>query len=632
MSFAGKVWRLLVGIKDGLALLFLLLFFALLYAALSVRPSPAQVNAGALLLALDGSVVEEATQVDPLDVLLSGSIPPGEYPVNDLVRAIDAAARDDRISAISLDLSRFTGGGQVHLQQIGEALDRFRAREKKVLAFAPAYIDESLQLAAHADEIWVDPLGGVAVRGPGGENLYYAGLIDKLKIKAHIFRVGTYKSAVEPYLRNDMSPEAREDRLALDTALWEEWKADVTKARPAARLTQVTQAPAVWLATSQGDLAQASKAAGLVDRIGDRMAYGQRLAQLVGEDPYDDLPGAYAHTELEPWLASLHRDKSGKAIGVVTIAGEIVDGDAGPGTAGGDRIAGLLDDALADDLAALVVRVDSPGGSVTASEEIRRAILRHKARGIPIVVSMANVAASGGYWVATPADRIFAEPATITGSIGVFAIIPTFEGMLGDWGVTGDGVRTTPLSGQPDMLTGLTPEVESMVQQLIEDNYARFLGLVAKARGKTPAQIDAIAQGRVWDGGKARQIGLVDQYGGLDDALAYAAQSAKLEDGQWHAKFLGTQEDPVHAMFSRMVRGEEGAARSATLDPVAALTARQQGLAARLSGDLSRLLGSNRAQAFCLSCPVQPAARQIGAAAGDRPGNALLLWFARLGE
>ncbi len=630
MSFAGKVWRLLVGIKDGLALLFLLLFFALLYAALSARPSPAQVHDGALLLALDGSVVEEATEINPLDVLMSGSVPPGEYPVNDLVRAIDAAAGDDRITAISLDLSRFTGGGQVHLQQIGEALDRFRARKKKVLAFSAAYIDPSLQLAAHADEIWVDPLGGVAIRGPGGNNLYYAGLIEKLKIKAHIFRVGTYKSAVEPYLRNDMSPEAREDRLALDTALWEEWKADVTRARPAARLTQVTQDPVAWLAASQGDLARASKAAGLVDRIGDRVAYGQRLAQLVGEDAYDDLPGAYAHTELEPWLASLAHDKSGKAIGVVTIAGEIVDGDAGPGVAGGDRIADLLDEALADDLAALVVRVDSPGGSVTASEEIRRAILRHKAKHIPIVVSMANVAASGGYWVSTPADRIFAEPATITGSIGVFAIIPTFEGMLAQWGVTGDGVRTTPLSGQPDMLTGLTPEVEAMVQQLIEDNYARFLGLVAKARGKNPAEIDAIAQGRVWDGGKARQVGLVDQYGGLDDALAWAAKAAKLADGQWHAKFLGSQEDPFHAMLGRLVRGEDAAARSAALDPVAALTAQQQGLATRLTGDLGRLLGSNRVQAFCLACPLQPIAQAPAATASMKADSSLLAWLARL--
>src|SRR5690606_1458827 len=210
-----------------------------------------------------------------------------------------------------------------------------------------------------------------------------------------------------------------------------------------------------------------------------------------------------------------------KPIGVVTIAGEIVDGRSGPGVAGGERIAELLDNALQRDLAGLVVRVDSPGGTVTAAEEIRRALLRHKAKRIPVAVSMANVAASGGYWVATPADRIFAEPETITGSIGVFSVIPTFENTLARYGVTTDGVRTTPLSGQPDLAAGFTPETDAVLQATVEDIYRRFVGMVAEARGKSPAEIDGIAQGRVWDGGTARQIGLVDQFGGLDAALEW---------------------------------------------------------------------------------------------------------------
>jgi protease-4 len=617
MSFAAKLWRFLVAVKDGLALLFLLIFFALLYAALSVRPSPGQVHPGALLLQLDGSVVEEASAVDPWNLVLGGQMPEGEYQARDLVRAIDSAADDDRIKVVVLDLSRFVGAGQVHLTDIGAALDHVRAGDKKVLAFANAYTDDSMQLAAHADEVWVDPLGGVAIRGPGGSQPFYAGLLERLKIKAHVFRVGTYKSAVEPYLRSDMSPEAREDHTGLANALWDEWRADVSKGRPQARLGDVTRDPVGWLAAQRGDLAKASKLAGLVDHIGDRVSFGKHVARLVGEDALDDAPGNFANTDLDTWLAANPLTHGGKAIGVVTIAGEIIDGDAGPGVAAGDRITKVLDDALEDDLAALVVRVDSPGGSVTASEEIRRAIMRQKARGIPIVVSMGNVAASGGYWVSTPADRIFAQPATITGSIGVFGIIPTFEGTLASWGVTTDGVKTTPLSGQPDLIAGLSPESEAMIQQLIEDNYSRFIGLVSRTRGKSPADVDRIAQGRVWSGGAARQIGLVDQYGDLDDALEWAAKKAKLGKGDWHPKYLGG-EDPVQALLGRALRGE-AQGRVAALDPVAALTLREQGALARMASDMQRLFASNRAQAFCLACPVElraPGPQKAGGEAG----------------
>ena len=243
-------------------------------------------------------------------------------------------------------------------------------------------------------------------------------------------------------------------------------------------------------------------------------------------------PAAFAHSSLRSWLAANPPAEPGRPIGVVTIAGNIVDGEAGPGTAGGERIAKLLDKAQDKDLAALVVRVDSPGGSIFASEQIRAAIERHKARGIPVVVSMANLAASGGYWVSTPATRLFAEPATITGSIGIFAVVPSFERALADYGVTSDGVRTTPLSGQPDPFGGLTPEVSELIQANIENGYARFIGLVGKSRGKSAQQIDAVGQGRVWDGGTARQNGLIDQFGGLDDALAYAARRGRAQAGR----------------------------------------------------------------------------------------------------
>ncbi len=624
MIFARKVWHLLVAIKDGMALLFLLLFFMLLYAALTGRPSPAAVREGALLLRLDGSVVEERQIPDPLEMLLSQEAPVLEYRARDIVHALRTAAKDDRIKAVALDLSRFTGGGMVHMQEIGAAMDEVRAAKKPVLAYATAYLDDGVLLSAHASEVWVDPFGGAFVTGPGGNNLYFARLIEKLKVTAHVFRVGTYKSAVEPFIRNDQSPESRLAMQALYDSLWETWKADVAKARPRANIAMVTSDPVGWFKASGGDGAKAALAAGLVDRIGTQVDFGKRVAALAGEDKLDEAPGAFAHTSLRTWLAANEPEQHGRAIGVVTIAGEIVDGEAGPGTAGGDRIAGLLDEALEDDLAALVVRVNSPGGSVTASEAIRTAIERHKAKGIPVVVSMANLAASGGYWVATPGSRIFAEPATITGSIGIFGIVPSFERTLDDFGVNADGVKTTPLSGQPDLAGGLSPEISAMVQANIENGYARFLDMVARSRGKTPAQIDAIGQGRVWDGGTARQNGLVDQFGGLDDALAYAAKAAGLEEDDWHAEFLGKDVDPLASLLEGLNPDEDSAPPSRARDWLGVVAARQSALIGQALTGAERLLAARGAQAYCLECPA--------AAVPDRRSEDRLSLLVRIGR
>jgi protease IV len=620
MSFAGKVWRLLVGVKDGLSLVFLLLFFSVLYAVLTARPSPAAVREGALLLELNGVIVEEQAAIDPIAILLSGQQPVTEYEARDLVHAIDTATGDARIKAIVLDLSKFLGGGQVHLREVGEALARARRADKPVLAYAVGYGDDAMMLAAHASEVWVDPLGGAIVAGPGGSQLYFGQLLENLNVNARVYKVGEYKSAVEPFQRSDMSPEARENYEALYGALWDEWQATVAKARPKLQLARITQQPVEWVTASRGDLATAALAAGLVDKLGSRVAFGERVKQVAGEDPWNKRPGTYAHTAYDAWLAENQRETSGKAIGVVTIAGEIVDGEAGPGTAGGDRIAKLLDEALDDDLAGLVVRVDSPGGSVLASEEIRRAILRHKAKKIPIAVSMANLAASGGYWVSTPADRIFAEPETITGSIGIFAVIPTFENVAEEIGVGTDGVRTTALSGQPDLVGGFTPEVDAILQSSIENGYDDFLTRVAAARKLTKARVDEIGQGRVWDGGTARQIGLVDQYGGVDDALAWVAQRAELGDGEWHAKWIGDEVQPYDTLIRRLVAGDSKE-QTGGGDLFAMVAQRQQALTSQVAGDLDRLLSVRGMQAYCLECPPSPRARAVTVQDG---------WFARL--
>ena len=621
MVFARKFWRLLVGIKDAMALLFLLLFFLALYGVLMARPSPGQVREGALLLKLDGSVVEEPEAVDSLASLVGGDLPTHQYRARDLVRAIDAAASDHDVKAVVLDLSRFAGGGLVHMQDIGAALDRVKAAHKPVLAWSAGYNDDSVLLAAHASEAWIDPMGAAFVLGPGGSNVYFGKLLERFKITPHVYRVGTYKDFVEPYLRNDMSAPAREARTALTSALFESWKADVHHARPKALLDLVTRDPAGWYRTAGGDGAQAAKTAGLVDRIGDRVAFGKRVADLVGSDPADPRPGAFAHSSYRAYLAAHRPSSSGQAIGVVTIAGEIVDGKEGPGKAGGDRIADLLDGKDAQDIKALVVRVDSPGGSVMASERIRAAIERQKARGIPVVVSMANVAASGGYWVSTPASRVFAEPGTITGSIGIFAIIPSFEKALAAYGVTADGVRTTPISGQPDIIGGFTPEVESMLQSTIERGYQRFIGLVAKARGKTPQEVDQIAQGRVWDGGTARQVNLVDQFGGLDDALRYAATQAGLDKDKWHPVYLGEKQNPYQSLLERMTQDED-ATPPEEGDLFAMLSGREQGLVAQATVQATRIAGASGMQAYCIECPAPNAASARRIDAGK-----LLAWL-----
>jgi len=603
MEFAKNVWKLLVAIKDGLSLLFLLLFFALLFAILTARPSPASVRDGALLLELDGVIVEERSQIDPFQALLAGEAPVGEYDVQELVHAIEAAADDDRINSVVLDLRTFLGGGSVHLREVGEALDKVRAAKKPVFAYGMAYTDDSLRLAAHASEVWVDPFGGALIQGAGGKRLYYGELLEKLGVEANVFKVGTYKSAVEPYIRNSMSEPARENATALYGSLWEQWQDDVKKARPKADIAQATTKPADWVEASGGDFADAAKAAGLVDRIGSWAQFGERVKEVAGEDSGDKTPGAFAHTDLAPWVADNPMPTAGKAIAVVTIAGEIVEGDAGPGTAGGDRIAEALDAALDDDIAGLVVRVDSPGGVVTAGEKIRAAILRQKARDIPVAVSMANVAASGGYWVSTPADRIFAEPETITGSIGVFGVVPSFQNLASDWGVSADGVSTTPLTGQPDFVDGFSPQIERILQSSVSNTYGEFVALVAKSRKLAPARVDEIGQGRVWDGGTARQIGLVDQFGDLDDALAWVAKRAGIEDDDYHARFLGSETGEYQTLLRQLFVGNDRQARIAN-DLFAVTAQHQAALPAQIAADMQGLMGRQGAQAYCLSCPA----------------------------
>ena len=619
MKFAGKVWKLLVGIKDGLVLLFMLLFFALLYAAMTARPTLGAGDRGALLLRLDGPIVEQPSQASATDVFSGGG--PREYRLRDLVRSLEVAATDDRVKAVALDLDIFSGGGQATISAVGEALDGVRKANKPVLAYATAYDDDSYQLAAHASELWLNPMGGVLVTGPGGANLYLKGFLDKLGVTANVYKAGTYKAAVEPLIRNDMSPEAREALSAVYGSMWESWQQEVRRARPKARLAPYIADTPGLIAASGGDMARAALQAGLVDRIGEREAFDRRVAEIAGTR-YAQVPGSFHRIDYRRWAeANPASDESGE-IGILTVAGDIVDGEANLGTAGAETIVRALEKGLRErELKALVVRIDSGGGSALASERIRQAVLAAKAKGLPVVASMGSVAASGGYWVAMGSDRIYAEPSTITGSIGVFGILPSFEGTMAKLGLGADGVKTTPLSGEPDLARGPSPEADRLLQMGVDGTYRRFLALVSASRKMPVAEVDRIAQGRIWDGGTARQLRLVDSFGGLDDAVREAARLAKLDPGK--AKAVWLEKAPSFGDQLLMSWADGGEEETAP-DAFSRMAAKPRLRILAAMGEAERLVSGAAIQARCLECAGQ------GARPRTRLGGGLIGWLERL--
>lgn len=599
MNLVRGAWRLLVGIKDALVLCFMLLFFGLLAAALSARPGTKPIGTGALVMELKGSIVEQPTGISPAQVF-SGGNQAKEYRLRDIIAALNAAATDDRVKTVVLDLDGFMGGGQVALGDVAAALDKVKAK-KPVLAFATGYSDDAYQLAAHASEIWLDPMGIALFQGPGGSRLYYKGLLEKVGATVHVYRVGKFKSAVEPYLLDKASPEAKEASQALYASLWQGWQAEVSKARPKAQLAAFIADPATAVAAS-GDPAAAALKAGVVDKLADRAAFNRRVAQIAGVGRKEH---PYARIELKPYIAAKSRVPGDRTIGVVTVAGTIQDGEAEAGTAGGETIGKIIDKAVASGkFKALVLRVDSPGGSAMASERIRGSLVAARAKGMPVVVSMGNVAASGGYWVSMASDKVFAEPTTITGSIGIFGVIPTFEAGLKKIGVTSDGVTTTPLSGQPDVFGGTNAAFDSVIQTSIEAGYKRFINLVSGARRMTPERVDEIAQGRVWDGGTARQLGLVDAFGGIDEAIAEAARRVKLDPAQPHAVWLD-KEPGWREAFAAMLGSEEK--EEGATDLLSTLARARMASFAGVAEDARIMMSSSAIQARCLECPVTAA-------------------------
>jgi protease-4 len=516
-----------------------LIFFAFLFLFLLVlivgfagtRAEHSIQSDSVLVIKPKGDLVEQYS-IDPMQralASLSGN-PPKQIQLRDLVGAIDAAAKDARITRILLEPGELQGGGFAALREVGAALDRFRAAGKPVIVWAPSLDQGQYYLAAHADRVLVDPQGGVMITGLANYRLFYKDLLDKLGVDVHLFRVGQFKSAAEPYILDHASPEAKEADSFWMGGLWDSYINEVAKLRkmdPATLRSDIDTLPEA-IANAKGDLGQLSLEQHLVDGV----ATPAEVNAMMRKEgvPAGKKGEGFRQVSLSQYAGTISEDATQTpGVSVVIAEGEITGGKQPQGTVGGDSTAELIRAAREDKRTkALVLRVNSPGGEVYAAEQIRREVALTREAGIPVVVSMGNVAASGGYWISMNADRIYAEPNTITGSIGIFGMVMTVPGTLDKLGVKSDGVGTSPLAGAFDITRPLDPKVGTVIQATIEKGYRDFVGNVAKARGKPYDAIDAIAQGRVWTGQQALDRGLVDQLGGIGEAIADASQRAKL--------------------------------------------------------------------------------------------------------
>ena len=534
-SFFSGLWRGLDGLRKVLQLIVLLVILAVFIAVLrgSVPRIPAK---AALLVAPEGELVEQLSG-EPVERALEEARGQGhvETLLWDLTDSIRTAASDARIQAVALDLEKFDSATQPTLEELALALREFRASGKKVIAYGAELTKERYYLAAQADEIYLDPMGFVLIDGYDRYRTYFKDALDKLGVGINVFRVGAFKSAVETFTRSSMSPEDREESLGYLGVLWSSYQQAVTRARklPADALTRYVDSLAKSVPAARGDAAQVALRAGLVTAVKTRLEAEKRLIGLVGED---DSSGSFRSVAAADYAHFARAEKKTRAVGkprvgVIVASGEILDGDQPPGTVGGESTSHLIREARLDkEIKAVVLRVDSPGGSVMASEEIYRELRALRAAGKPLVVSMSGYAASGGYYISAPADEIWSSPATLTGSIGIFAIIPTVDKTLGKIGVSVDGVGTTPLSGQMRLDRPLGEEARTLLQSQINRGYDEFVARVAAGRKKTAEQIDTIAQGHVWSGTDAHRLGLVDHLGSFNDAVKAAARRAKLTD------------------------------------------------------------------------------------------------------
>jgi len=534
-GFFRGVWRGLDVLRRFLHLLLLLALFGFVFGALR-GTIPKLPREAALVLHPEGQIVEELSS-DPLQRAFDEARGQGQSQTLlwDLTDSIRHASTDRRVSALVLELDDMEGAGQPTLEELAGALREFRASGKKIVAYGTDFTQARYYLAAQADEIYLDPMGEVLIEGYERYRTYLKGTLDKLSIDMHLFRVGMYKSAAETYTRTDMSKEDREETLSYLGALWKGYQAAVGTARQLDANAIGTYANGFVdaLKASGGDAAKVALDAGLVTGLKSAPEVEERLIELVGED---DVTNSFKAISGRDYIRVVKAERKlrtdgGDRVAVIIASGEILDGDQPPGTIGGQSTARLIREARQDDdVKAVVLRVDSPGGSALASEQIYREVIALKDSGKPVVVSMGDYAASGGYYIAAPADEIFASGNTITGSIGIFSTVPTIDRGLARLGMTVDGVGTTELSGKMRLDRPMSPQLRDYLQSTVEHGYEQFLSHVADGRKRNREEIHAIAQGRVWAGTDAHRIGLVDTLGTFDDAVKSAAKRANLGD------------------------------------------------------------------------------------------------------
>ena len=538
MRLLKGIWRVLSGISRAISVLVPLLFVTIFVIAFSTTlnestPEPLPERA-ALLIAPSGPLVEDSPPVDTLSAFINQDY---DQPVllNDVVRSIRWAATDERITSLVFDLENLAGPSTSQTLEISSAIEVFRASGKPVIAAGDFYSQAHYLLASQADHILLHPEGGMFLEGFSVYRSYLRSFLEKTRVTMHVFRAGENKSAVEPYLRNNMSDEEREVVSRWLEGLWATYTelAESGRELPAGTLDQFIASFAAQLDASDNDLAETMLAAGWVDMLADHAQMEDALAEWVGvtdEDGYAEFISLDRYVEDVKMSRSLTEENL-PLIAIIPVEGTLIPGDSEEGMAGSDTINDYIDTALeAEDLAAIVLRVNSPGGSVFASDLIRRKLREVADADISIVVSMGTIAASGGYWIAAEADEIWALPTTLTGSIGAFSAFPTIEGIVEYIGVTVDGVGTTPLAGAASLNRGLSPEMASIVQALAYGAYDDFIELVASGRDMSEQAVREVADGLVWTGAEAAERGLVDELGGLDEAVAAAARLAGVEE------------------------------------------------------------------------------------------------------
>lgn len=599
-------WRVLNFIREFILNLFLIVLILAgvgIWLQLSSASSSEPVQQGALKVDLSGVLVDKPSVSNRLSrisrqLLGASSDRLQENSLFDVVDAIRQAKSDKNITGMVLDLRDFAGGDQPSLQYVGKALREFRDAGKPIFALGDSYSQAQYYLASYATKVYLSPQGTVDLHGFATNGLYYKSLLDKLKVSSHVFRVGTYKSAVEPFLRDDMSPEARDADGRWVDQLWQNYLNTVSANRQITPQQLFPGAAGIisGLQAVQGDTAKYALDNKLVDVLDSRAAADRELVKTFG---WDKASNDYRNVSIYDYNVKQPTQQDGN-IAVILASGAIMDGEESAGNVGGDTTAAQIRDARLDDkIKAIVLRVNSPGGSVTASEAIREELAAAHDAGKPVVVSMGGMAASGGYWISTPADYIVAAPSTLTGSIGIFGVINTVENSLSSIGVHSDGVATSPLA---DVSTtkALPAEVQQLMQLTIENGYRNFVGLVAASRHKTPQQIDAIAQGHVWTGSDAKANGLVDALGDFDDAVAKAAELAKIAKPElsWY------QDDPgmIDLLLNQMNASAQAVLPAALKVWLPAPVSEVMGALQAQPGLMNNLNDPQNRYAFCLTC------------------------------